>query len=151
MKRLGLLVIILLAASFPVLTADPSGKEQEPDLEEELDLDYAQVLYVRAVQNEAGSWTFHATVRHKDEGWDHYADLWQVITPEGEILGERVLLHPHDNEQPFTRSQSGIQVPGGLERVVVRAKCNVHGYGGRSVVVDFSQVETEEYLIEPRP
>lgn len=143
MKRLFAFVAILLAASVSILAADPE--------EEQMDLDYAQVLYVKAVQSDTGSWTFHTTVRHNDEGWDHYADLWQVVTEEADILGERVLLHPHDSEQPFTRSQSGISIPEQLERVFVRAKCNVHGYGGRTVTVDFHQLETEEYLIVPYP
>ena len=69
-------------------------------------LDYAQVLDVK-IRQTGDAWTFSVTVRHNDEGWDHYADIWQVLHPEtGEVLGERVLLHPHDTEQPFTRSQS---------------------------------------------
>ena len=62
-------------------------------------LDYVQVRHVKA-QKTGDTWTFSVTVRHNDEGWDHYADIWQVLHPEtGEVLGERVLLHPHDTEQ----------------------------------------------------
>ena len=68
-------------------------------------------------------------MRHADEGWDHYADLWQIETPDGEILGERVLAHPHVNEQPFTRSLSGVRIPDSLDRVTVRAHDSVHGFG----------------------
>lgn len=53
------------------------------------------------------AWRFSATVRHADEGWDHYADAWRVVTEAGEVLGTRELFHPHVNEQPFTRSLSG--------------------------------------------
>lgn len=73
------------------------------------------------------SWTFSVTLKHGDTGWDHYADLWQVYTPDGALLGERVLLHPHENEQPFTRSLSGVQVPDDVTEVVIRARDNVHG------------------------
>ncbi len=45
-----------------------------------------------------------ATVKHADAGWDHYADRWDVLDAEGQVLGSRKLAHPHDNEQPFTRS-----------------------------------------------
>ena len=76
-----------------------------------------------------------ATVRHADEGWDHYADRFEVVTPAGEILGVRTLHHPHVDEQPFTRSLSGVVVPAGLDRVVVRARDSVHGYGGETVEV----------------
>lgn len=75
----------------------------------------------------AGSWTFAVTLRHDDTGWDHYADLWQIFTPDGELLGERVLLHPHVDEQPFTRSQSGITIPEGVSQVIIRARDTVHG------------------------
>ncbi len=75
----------------------------------------------------AGKWTFAVTLRHDDTGWDHYADLWQILTPDGELLGERVLLHPHVDEQPFTRSQSGITIPEGVSQVIIRARDTVHG------------------------
>ncbi len=75
----------------------------------------------------AGTWTFAVTLRHDDTGWDHYADLWQIFTPDGELLGERVLLHPHVDEQPFTRSQSGITIPESVSQVIIRARDTVHG------------------------
>ncbi len=69
------------------------------------------------------------TVRHGDTGWDHYANRWQVVTADGAVLGERVLLHPHENEQPFTRSLSGIAIPDNVAEVFVRAHDSVHGDG----------------------
>jgi hypothetical protein len=75
----------------------------------------------------AGGWTFSVTLKHGDTGWDHYADLWEVYTPEGELLGKRVLAHPHVNEQPFTRSLSGVQIPNGVTTVIIRARDSVHG------------------------
>ena len=42
------------------------------------------------------------TVQHADTGWDHYADAWEVLAPDGTVLGTRTLLHPHTDEQPFT-------------------------------------------------
>ena len=78
-------------------------------------------------RSSGNTWTFSVTLRHDDTGWDHYADLWQVYSPDGELLGERVLLHPHENEQPFTRSLSGVEVPDGVQEVIIRARDNVHG------------------------
>jgi hypothetical protein len=96
------------------------------------------VEFVRAVQAADGTWRFDVTVRHNDQGWDHYADLWQVVDMRGNVLGERVLLHPHDTEQPFTRSQSDISLPADTTRVVIRGKCNVHGFGGQQILVDLT-------------
>jgi len=72
-----------------------------------------------------------ATIRHADAGWQHYADHFRVLAPDGQELARRVLLHPHVEEQPFTRSQAGVVVPGGVSRLWVEAHDSVHGYGGR--------------------
>jgi hypothetical protein len=105
------------------------------------------VIFVRATQGSDGLWKFDATVRHNDEGWDHYADAWQVVDLEGNVLAERVLAHPHDTEQPFTRSQSNIDIPPELTQVIVRAKCNVHGFGGQEVAVDLTVPESENFEV----
>lgn len=74
------------------------------------------------------SWSISVTMRHPDTGWDHYADGWQVLAPDGTVLGFRKLLHPHVNEQPFTRSLSGVTVPDGVTHVLIRAHDNVDGW-----------------------
>ncbi len=78
---------------------------------------------------------FDVTVRHADEGWEHYADAWQVTTPGGEPLGTRKLMHPHVEEQPFTRSLTGVRVPDGVEEVRIRARDSVHAWGGAELRV----------------
>jgi hypothetical protein len=105
----------------------------------------ADVLHVRAVQEASDRWTFHVTVEHPDTGWGDYADGWDVLTPDGTVLKPdsedpftRLLLHPHVEEQPFTRSQSGIVIPPGVTTVRVRAHDLVDGYGGREVTVDLT-------------
>lgn len=75
-----------------------------------------------------GTWSFDVTLLHGDTGWDHYADAWSVNTLDGQELGRRVLAHPHEHEQPFTRSLSGVRVPEGVEEVVIRARDSVHGW-----------------------
>jgi len=76
-----------------------------------------------------------ATVRHADTGWDHYADRWDVLAPDGTRLGSRELAHPHENEQPFTRSLT-LEIPAGVTRITLRANDSVHGTGGASVELD---------------
>ena len=78
---------------------------------------------------------FSVTVRHADDGWDHYADGWEVRTLDGEILAVRELLHPHDDEQPFTRSLTNVKIPDDISEVIVRARDSVHEYGGREITV----------------
>ncbi|MGX9417415.1 hypothetical protein ACWU4D_08695 [Vibrio sp. WJH972] len=110
-------------------------------------LDFAQVTHVDALQTDDGSWCFNTSVRHNDQGWDHYADGWEVIDLDGNQLGYRLLAHPHDNEQPFTRRQCGIHIPEAVTHVAVRAKCNQHGYGGKAVVIDLNSTSGQHYSI----
>jgi len=95
--------------------------------------DVVAAKYTRATD---GSYRFDVTLRHADAGWDHYADKWQVRGPEGVVYGERVLAHPHVNEQPFTRSQSGIVIPEDVKMVTVHAHDSVHGWGGAELTVE---------------
>ena len=39
-------------------------------------------------------------------------------------------------------------IPADLRRVAVRAKCNVHGFGGREVMVDLSRKEGDGYRVQ---
>jgi hypothetical protein len=116
------------------------------------------VLYVRAVEAADGTWTFHVTVQHPDTGWEDYADGWDVLTPDDTALKPdpdspftRLLLHPHENEQPFTRSQSGIVIPPGVTLVRVRAHDLVDGFGGREVEVDLTALSGEDFEVESGP
>lgn len=95
----------------------------------------AEVVAVEIRAEGGGTYRFDVTVRHGDEGWDHYADAWDVVAPDGTVLGTRKLLHPHETEQPFTRSLSGVAIAAGIDEVTVRARDSVHGYGGAEMTV----------------
>ncbi len=94
----------------------------------------ADVVAVEARPAGGDGWRFDVPLRHADEGWDHYADKWDIVAPDGRVLGTRVLAHPHLDEQPFTRSH-GVQVPKDVDKVSVRAHDKVHGYGGAEMTV----------------
>ncbi len=87
------------------------------------------------IRKSGDSYRVDVTLRHGDEGWDHYANAWEVLTPDGQTLGLRTLYHPHVEEQPFTRSLSGIKIPDGLSEIVVRASDSVHGWNPETVTV----------------
>ncbi|MCA9910729.1 MAG: hypothetical protein KC519_18865 [Anaerolineae bacterium] len=114
----------------------------------------ANVIYVRAIENTPGTWTFHVTVQHPDTGWEDYADGWDVLLPDGTVIKPdptspftRLLLHPHEEEQPFTRSQGGIVIPADVTTVRVRAHDLVAGFGGREVVVDLTSASGDDYEV----
>ena len=95
----------------------------------------ADVVDVKISQSSGDSYNFNVTVKHDDAGWDHYADRWEVLDEKGTILGTRVLFHPHVNEQPFTRSMSGVKIPATVASVTIRAHDKVHEFGGKVMTV----------------
>ena len=115
MRRLALLVVLSLAPA-----AALAGE--------------ADVVEVRATPS-ANEWHFDVTVQHADTGWEHYADAWRVVGPDGAIYGTRTLYHPHVGEQPFTRSLARVAIPEGVASVTVEAHDSVHGWGGVAVEV----------------
>ncbi len=123
MKRHGLFFATALVLALGDLTTSGYARASE-----------AGVMGVEVARDRNG-WRFDVTVLHDDEGWDHYADKWDVIGPDGTVLATRVLLHPHETEQPFTRSLGGVEIPDGVTEVEIRAHDNVHGYGGKVMKV----------------
>lgn len=88
------------------------------------------------VRGSGPSYDFDVTVRSTETGWDKYADAWEVrAAGDGSVLGVRELLHPHENEQPFTRSLSGVAAPDGVTHVTVAARDSVRGYCGDTMTV----------------
>lgn len=94
--------------------------------------DAPRVVAAQASPNGDGTYTVSATIRHADTGWEHYADGFTVLAPDGRVLAHRVLYHPHVDEQPFTRSVDDVRVPAGIRAVIVRAHDKVHGEGGET-------------------
>jgi len=80
--------------------------------------------------------TVSATVSSADTGWDKYADSWEVRTTDGTVLGERILTHPHVDEQPFTRSLTGVSIPGDVDTVLLVAHDSVSGFCGVEFALD---------------
>ena len=95
----------------------------------------ADVVNVKVRSSAGGSFSFDVTVRHADEGWKHYADAFQVVGPDGKVLGTRILYHPHVDEQPFTRSLTGVRIPDGIKEVTIRARDKPHAFGGKTMRV----------------
>lgn len=81
-----------------------------------------EAVHVKASNN---AWSFDVTLSHGDTGWDHYAEKWRIVDEAGNVLGVRNLAHPHINEQPFTRSLSGVVIPEGTKSVGIQARDNI--------------------------
>ena len=108
-----------LTASEPI----PSRATQEPLV--------ADVLSVETT-GEPDAYTFSVQVSSPDTGCQQFADWWEVVSPDGELLYRRILLHSHAGEQPFTRSGGPVPIQADTQ-VWVRAHMNTGGYGGQAM------------------
>ncbi|MGE0718873.1 MAG: hypothetical protein AB7P02_25735 [Alphaproteobacteria bacterium] len=95
----------------------------------------ADVIDARVTARGGGLYDFDVTIRSNDTGWDYYADAFEVLAPDGTLLGRRVLLHPHETEQPFTRDLYGVAIPDEVREVTIRARHKPAGYDGATLTV----------------
>jgi hypothetical protein len=103
-----------------------------------VDLPYANVTAV-SLSGSPGSYTFAVSVESSDIDCSQFADFWEVITPEGELLYRRILEHSHTDENgttdegapgnTFTRTGGPVNVQA-ADEVLVRAHLNTTGYNG---------------------
>ena len=91
----------------------------------------ADVIEVQ-VSGDASAYRFSVRLSSPDTGCDRYADWWEVLSEEGELLYRRILLHSHVAEQPFSRSGGPVDI-GPDTVVIVRAHLHPDGYGGMSM------------------
>lgn len=113
---------------------------QDPENTEELETSSEESARITAVEciGQPDNYTFNVTIASPDTGCEQYANWWEVITPEGELIYRRILGHSHVNEQPFTRSGGPIAI-GPNDPIIVRAHMNNLGYGTqvfRGVIMD---------------
>jgi len=80
------------------------------------------------VAKSGDAWNFDVTLSHKDTGWDDYANAWRILDGNGKELAVRNLAHPHVDEQPFTRSLSGIRIPADVTEVGIQASDTIGGW-----------------------
>ncbi|MFP4642775.1 MAG: hypothetical protein ACLFM0_00315 [Spirochaetales bacterium] len=114
----------------------------------------ADVTFVEARRTGDELWRFDVTIESEETGWDKYADGWNVVLPDGTVARAddtdeftRELLHPHENEQPFTRSRRNVPIPSDVSQVTVRAHDSAEGWGGREVTVDLNRESGEDFRV----
>lgn len=115
-----------VAADAPVTTVASGG----------VVADCPQVTEVELTQTAPGVFTVATTVRSLDIEGVGYADAWEVRDLEGGVLGERILTHPHVDEQPFTRTLPGVAIAPAITRVEVAARDSARGYCGLPLTVE---------------
>ena len=119
--------ILTLVACSPAGTSPAGGTGAPTTVRGEACADVIDVDITPA----GDTFTVAATVRSSDTGWEKYADRWEVRTLDGHVVAVRELAHPHETEQPFTRSLSGVAIPAYVGEVEVWAHDSVAGFCGR--------------------
>lgn len=87
----------------------------------------AQVVSVN-VNGSSQNYTFSVGVASPDTGCEQYADWWEVVTIDGNLVYRRILAHSHVTEQPFVRL-GGVVAVSENQQLIVRAHMNTLGYG----------------------
>ncbi|MEA5471715.1 hypothetical protein, partial [Spirulina sp. 06S082] len=79
------------------------------------------------VEGTANNYTFNVSLYSRDSGCKQYADWWEVLSENGELLYRHVFDKSHVDEQPFTSTGEPVKIPGD-RTVIVRAHMNNTGY-----------------------
>ena len=96
---------------------------------------YPDVLSAKVRAGREDSFDFDVTISSPYDTPQRYADAFRVAGRNGAVYGERVLLHDHADEQPFTRDLTAVKIPRGVRTVIVQARDMRNGYGGKSIEV----------------
>lgn len=96
---------------------------------------YPDVIDVVVEEEPAGVFAFAVTISSPYDRPDRYADGWRIIGPDATVYGEHTLGHDHASEQPFTRTQRGVEIPPDVTEVTVEGRDLEYGYGGGTVTV----------------
>ncbi|WP_010205548.1 hypothetical protein [Salinibacterium sp. PAMC 21357] len=97
---------------------------------------FPDVEEVQVTESGTNTFDFAVTISSAYDTPQQYADGWRVLSPDGAVLGEHTLTHDHASEQPFTRTQSGVEIPDGITEVTVEGRDQANGYGGTTVTVE---------------
>ena len=93
------------------------------------------VVEAQVIRDNDGSYRFKMSVRPGDQEWGQYANSWEVVAPDGTALGIRVLLHPHEQKQPFARYLSKMIIPDSIAKATIRGIDIKHGGSGKKMTV----------------
>lgn len=117
-------------------TDGASRDEPSPDADPTTDAQRFPDVIAAELEPQGDAWRLSATLSSPYDTPDRYADAFRALAEDGTELGVRELAHDHANEQPFTRSLTGLEVPDDVARITVEGRDQEHGWGGDTVEVE---------------
>lgn len=128
--------MLLIGVLFLTGCSGPATPEPEPDPSpEQATQEFPDVVEVAVSRADDGTYTFDVTIASPYDSPERYADGWRILGPADEVYAEMTLDHDHAAEQPFTRTQTGVEIPAGVTSVVVEGRDLANGYGGGTQTV----------------
>lgn len=136
MKPLSLIVAVLALLALAGCGGSDSNDSAGPEGAAAANSDqrFPDVVDVQ-IERTGDRYNVAVTLSSPYDSPERYADAWRIVAPDGSVIGERVLLHDHAAEQPFTRSLSGVEIPPGVEVVTIQGRDLLNGYGGGDAMV----------------
>ena len=138
MIRLSLaLVSVLVLSGCSVLPIVTSGAGDPAEVQ--VDDRFPEVIGVQLVSSGDRVYDVVVSISSPYDSPERYADGWRVLDPEGNVLGTHTLMHDHASEQPFTRTQPGLEIPEGITSITVEGRDQANGYGGGTLSIDIPE------------
>jgi len=125
-RGMGRVLPMLLLAVFGIVTSLPVYAAAQK---------YPNVLAAKVQVQGTNSFNFAVTISSPYDTPQRYADGYRIINRDGTVYGMRKLRHDHAGEQPFTRGLRGVKIPSGVRNVVIQARDQKYGYGGKTLEV----------------
>lgn len=107
------------------LSVTPENSSKLSDL-------FATVTDVEVTTQGTNNYAFAVTIESPDTGCEQYANWWEVVTEDGDLIYRRILAHSHIDEQPFRRTGGPVNLQP-EQTVIVRAHMDPDGYGSQAM------------------
>jgi hypothetical protein len=133
MRSISTLAVLLLGLLLAGCSAGDPAPAAVPDSPASTQQRFPDIVAVTVTPID-GRFTFAVTVSSPYDTPERYADAFRVRSASGEVYGVNELAHDHASEQPFTRSLD-VQIPAGVDQVVVEGRDQHNGWGGQTRTV----------------